>query len=174
VWIGRSEIASVGCMHGDRVDLINNYLINKFLSRERIRETTRKCKKSLFHSEMLLQVSILAYRWSHSGPEQARHEVGAPYPGTNRFRNVAGLKQQHVKRTQQHSRVGRPLARRAELSRYWIACTCIVAGRNRPQRLPARRIHVVESDTMYLLNSFRKSTPPQNRQLGILISNSKQ
>ena len=30
------------------------------------------------------------------------------------------------------------------------------------------------SDTMYLLISFRKSTPPQNRQLNILISNSKQ
>ena len=27
---------------------------------------------------------------------------------------------------------------------------------------------------MYLLISFRKSTPPQNRQLNILISNSKQ
>jgi len=30
------------------------------------------------------------------------------------------------------------------------------------------------SDTMYLLISFRKSTPPQNRQLNIFISNSKQ
>ena len=29
------------------------------------------------------------------------------------------------------------------------------------------------SDTMYLLISFRKSTPPQNRQLNILIGNSK-
>ena len=29
------------------------------------------------------------------------------------------------------------------------------------------------SDTMYLLISFRKSTPPQHRQLNILISNSK-
>ena len=30
------------------------------------------------------------------------------------------------------------------------------------------------SDTMYLLISFRKSTSPQNRQLNILISTSKQ
>ena len=30
------------------------------------------------------------------------------------------------------------------------------------------------SDTMYLLISFRKSTPLQNRQLNICISNSKQ
>jgi len=30
------------------------------------------------------------------------------------------------------------------------------------------------SDTMYLLISFRMSTPPQNRQLNILIGNSKQ
>ena len=111
VWPGRSNRASAGCMHGDRVGLINNNWINKFLSRERIRETTRRCKKILFNSEMLFTSKILAYRWSHSGHEQARHEVGAPYPGTNRFRNVAGLRQQHVKRTQQHYRVGRPLAR---------------------------------------------------------------
>ena len=30
------------------------------------------------------------------------------------------------------------------------------------------------SDTMYLFISFRKSPPPQNRQLDILISNSQQ
>jgi hypothetical protein len=30
------------------------------------------------------------------------------------------------------------------------------------------------SDTMYLSIVFRNSTPPQNRQLNILISNSKQ
>ena len=30
------------------------------------------------------------------------------------------------------------------------------------------------SDAMYLLNSFRKSTPPQDRQLNIAASNSKQ
>jgi len=30
------------------------------------------------------------------------------------------------------------------------------------------------SDTIYLLISFRKSTPPQNRQLNILIRHSKQ
>ena len=30
------------------------------------------------------------------------------------------------------------------------------------------------SHTLYLLIAFRKSTPPQNRQLNILISNSKQ
>ena len=28
-------------------------------------------------------------------------------------------------------------------------------------------------DTMYYLNGFRKSTPPQNRQLNILVNNSK-
>ena len=30
------------------------------------------------------------------------------------------------------------------------------------------------SDTMYLSMSFRKSTPPENRQLNVSISNSKQ
>ena len=35
------------------------------------------------------------------------------------------------------------------------------------------RIEVL-SDTMYLLISLRESTPPQNRQINILFSNSKQ
>jgi len=44
----------------------------------------------------------------------------------------------------------------------------------RCQGTAAHAFDVVLSDTMYSLISFRKSTPPHNRQLDILISNSKQ
>ena len=36
-----------------------------------------------------------------------------------------------------------------------------------------RALIPLSSDTMYLLISFRKSNPPQNRRFNILISNSK-
>ena len=42
-------------------------------------------------------------------------------------------------------------------------------------RTPSSRTHSKSSTlTMYLLISFRKSTPPQNRQLNISIRNAKQ
>ena len=47
----------------------------------------------------------------------------------------------------------------------------VAAGLPAPRRF--WRGHFL-SGTMYFLISFRKSTPPQNRQLGILIRNSLQ
>ena len=41
------------------------------------RFSTRECTKSLFKGEMFLHVSLLSYRRSHSGPQQARHQVRA-------------------------------------------------------------------------------------------------
>ena len=42
------------------------------------------------------------------------------------------------------------------------------------QSLENKTLFPSSSDRKYLLISFRKSTPPQNRQLNILIGNSKQ
>ena len=38
--------------------------------------------------------------------------------------------------------------------------------------LPNNTLRPILSDTMYLSNSFRQSTPPKNRQLNVSISNS--
>jgi len=58
---------------------------------------TRDCKKLLFKSERLLRVSILYTVRAIARPEQASHEDGAPYPGTNRFLTRCNFKTRHVR-----------------------------------------------------------------------------
>ena len=49
-----------------------------------------------------------------------------------------------------------------------------VQVRLNPETLNPKNYPLTLSHRMYLLISFTESTPPQNRQLNILISNSKQ
>ena len=55
-----------------------------------------------------------------------------------------------------------------------LACHRSRTGRRGAKPEPSTPTPVPLSDTMYLLIDFRKSTPPQNRQLDISISNSEQ
>ena len=67
-------------------------------------ERYHRLQKIICKGEMLFQASILSYFWSHSGPAQARHEVGASYPGAN----VAVFKTPHVRWGFLHSRSPSP------------------------------------------------------------------
>jgi hypothetical protein len=71
-------------------------------------------------------------------------------------------------------RLGGQQPRRVVLSRGVAPPAGGQTRRTQSEEVRAEEVRAPLSDTMYLLISFEKLTPPQNRRLDILIGNSKQ
>ena len=102
-------------------------------------------------------IQILPYRWSHSRPEQASHEVESPYPGTICFWTRCGfsITTYVALFSYAHSRC-RFLSRLFQVR---------PVRQGRHSRWQITTIHPLLSHKMCLLISFGKSTLSKNRQL---------